>query len=247
MRIRPRRFWGFLCGDGPGLDFGRRGHSAFFLCLPGWNTRDGLPQVSVQAVLQTRNGFLWLGTQEGLVRFDGVKFTVFNKKNTPQFRHSDTRALCEGRDGRLWVGTANGLLSYENGVFATHFLNRNPGGDFVSVLFEDAQGTLWIGTSGGGLNRLKNGSFSTFTTREGLSADVVTSVWSDRDGVIWIGTANGLCRMQDEPDLGLYQQGRIAERFRDGHPGDLRRKPLDRHASRPGSPERRPIPSLYDE
>lgn len=177
-----------------------------------WNTRDGLPQVSVQAVVQTRNGFLWLGTQEGLVRFDGVKFTVFNKKNTPEFRHSDVRALCAGRDGRLWVGTANGLLSYLDGVFTTYFL-RNPVGDFVSGLFEDAQGTLWIATSGGGLNRLKDGSFTTYTTREGLSADVVTSVWSDRDGVIWVGTANGLSRLRDDR-FSLYAS-------KDGWPSDF--------------------------
>lgn len=197
MRIPPGRFLGLLFL----MAFSSSLAGADSLLSPyvfrAWNVRDGLPQVSVQAVLQTQKGFLWLGTQEGLVRFDGVKFTVFDKKNTPPFRHSDTRALCEGHDGRLWVGTANGLLSYENGGFTAHFLNRNPAGDFVSVLFEDAQGTLWIGTNGGGLNRLKNGSFSTYTTREGLAADVVTSVWSDRDGIVWIGTANGLCRMQD--------------------------------------------------
>jgi len=198
MRIRPRRFWGLLLLMALASSLAGADTPLSPYVFRAWNTRDGLPQASVQAVLQTRDGFLWLGTQEGLVRFDGVKFTVFNKKNTPQFRHSDTRALCEGRDGRLWVGTANGLLSYKNGNFTMHFLNRNPSGDFVSVLFEDAQGTLWIGTSGGGLNRLKNGSFSTYTTREGLAADVVTAIWSDRDGIVWIGTANGLCRIQDE-------------------------------------------------
>jgi len=169
-----------------------------YLCRT-WNTRDGLPQATVQAVLQAKNGYLWLGSQEGLVRFDGVKFSVFNKKNTPSFRHNDVRALCEGRDGRLWIGTANGLLSYQNGNFSTHFFNRGSNSDFVSVLCEDPQGALWIGTYGGGLILLQqNRAFTSYTTREGLSADVVTAVFRDRDGIVWIGTANGLNRMQDD-------------------------------------------------
>jgi diguanylate cyclase (GGDEF)-like protein len=213
MHFRPRRFWGLLFWMALASSWAGADTPLSPYVFRTWNTRDGLPQVSVQAVLQTRKGFLWLGTQEGLVRFDGAKFTVFNKKNTPQFRHIDTRALCEGRDGRLWIGTANGLLSYENGIFTTHFLNRNPAGDFVSVLFEDAQGALWVGTYGGGLNRLKNGSFITYTTREGLAADVVTAVWSDRNGIVWIGTANGLCRMEDER-ISVYTR-------KDGLPSDF--------------------------
>jgi len=161
-----------------------------------WNMESGLPQSTVQAVLQTRDGFLWLGTQEGLVRFDGIKFDVFNKKTAAEFRHNDIRALFEGRDGRLWVGTANGLLSCQNGRFTTHFRNREPAGDFVAALFEDAGGTLWIGTSGGGLHRLKDGSFSTLTTKDGLAADAINTVWVDRNGIGWVGTANGLSRIQ---------------------------------------------------
>lgn len=213
MRIRPGHLLGLLFLTVAASSPADAGTPLSQYNCRAWKTRDGLPQASVQAVLQTRKGFLWLGTQEGLVRFDGVKFTVFDKKNTAQFRHSDTRALCEGRDGRLWVGTANGLLSYQDGIFTTHFLDRNPGGDFVSVLFEDAQGALWIGTTGGGLNRLKDGSFSTYTTREGLAADVVTSVWSDRNGIVWIGTASGLCRMQDER-ISVYAR-------KDGLPSDF--------------------------
>jgi diguanylate cyclase (GGDEF)-like protein len=201
MRHEKRFFIGFCGGWLAVLSFasasaGAGTPLASYVCR-SWNTHDGLPQISVQAVAQTADGFLWLGTQEGLVRFDGVKFMVFNKKNTPEFRHSDIRALRTGRDGRLWIGTANGLLSYKDGAFATHFLGRNPVGDFISDLFEDETGTLWIGTSGGGLNRLQDGAFTTFTTRDGLAVDVVTSVWRSSDGVLWVGTANGLCRMKD--------------------------------------------------
>ncbi len=159
-----------------------------------WRTENGLPQSSVQAILQARSGHIWLGTQEGLVRFNGTDFTVFDKKSNSEFRNNDIRVLHEGRD-RMWIGTANGLLSYKNGRFQTHFTNR-PAGDFISGLFEDSQGTLWVGTYGG-LCRLKEGRFEFTTTLEGLASNVVTAVCTDREGAVWIGTANGLDRMKD--------------------------------------------------
>ncbi|MGZ4841589.1 MAG: ligand-binding sensor domain-containing protein, partial [Candidatus Angelobacter sp.] len=102
--------------------------SGFWLCLAGaawcldphkpitqyvhtvWRSEDGLPQNSIQALLQTRDGYLWIGTQEGLVRFNGVEFKVFNKSTTPAIRHNDVRALYQDRDGALWVGTFGGGL-----------------------------------------------------------------------------------------------------------------------------------------
>jgi diguanylate cyclase (GGDEF)-like protein len=175
-----------------------------------WRTENGLPQSSVQAIVQTRSGHLWLGTQEGLVRFTGIDFTVFDKKTQPAFRNNDIRALIEGRD-RLWIGTANGLLSYRNGGFRTHFTNR-PAADFISGLFEDAEGTLWIGTYGG-LGRLRENRFDFFTTLDGLASNVVTAVCRDRAGIVWIGTADGLNRMKD---------GRISVYTRtDGLPHDF--------------------------
>src|SRR3982074_3301308 len=74
-----------------------------------WNAENGLPQNSVNAIVQTRDGYLWLGTYEGLARFDGVKFTVFNKRSTPALKNTAVRALCEDAAGNLWVGTEDGL------------------------------------------------------------------------------------------------------------------------------------------
>jgi len=73
-----------------------------------WQTAEGLPQNSVLPIVQTRDGYLWLGTQEGLVRFDGVRFTVFDKKTTPAFISNAVSALVAGRDGALWVGLNGG-------------------------------------------------------------------------------------------------------------------------------------------
>src|SRR6476660_8638877 len=68
-----------------------------------WLTENGLPQNTVQAIVQTRDGYLWIGTQEGLARFDGLNFTVFDKENSPAFKSNDIRFLYEDLRGRLWI------------------------------------------------------------------------------------------------------------------------------------------------
>jgi hypothetical protein len=73
-----------------------------------WNTAEGLPQSSVESMVQTRDGYLWLGTQEGLARFDGVRFVVFDRGNTRALRHNRVTALAEDKSGALWIGTEGG-------------------------------------------------------------------------------------------------------------------------------------------
>ena len=80
-------------------------------------TENGLPQNTVQAIIQTRDGYLWIGTQEGLARFDGLNFTVFDKENTPAFKSNDIRFLHEDQQGRLWISTSYGLVCRHNGQF----------------------------------------------------------------------------------------------------------------------------------
>ena len=80
-----------------------------------WKTDAGLPQNSIQAILQTRDGYIWLGTERGLVRFDGVQFTVFDKGNTPGLQNSNAQALYEDRAGNFWIGTWGGLHLFKDG------------------------------------------------------------------------------------------------------------------------------------
>jgi len=70
---------------------------------PPWLTEDGLPRSSVHAILQSRDGFLWVGTEEGLVRFDGAGFRVYDTSNTPGPRNDQIWALAEDRGGTLWI------------------------------------------------------------------------------------------------------------------------------------------------
>jgi hypothetical protein len=86
--------------------------------IDSWTTETGLPQSSVLAVLQTSDGYLWIGTEEGLVRFDGVKFAIFDQDNTPAMTANYIRCLFEDSKKNLWIGTVDGgLLIYKNGEF----------------------------------------------------------------------------------------------------------------------------------
>ncbi len=157
-----------------------------------WQVEQGLPQNSVQAILQTRDGYLWFGTQEGLARFDGARFTVFDKRNTPAIKHNNIHSLCEGRDGTLWIGTNGGLVRLKDGKFTSFTTQEGLSHDFINSVYEDQQGQLWIGTFGGGLDRFKAGRFTHYTTKEGLANDFVWAIHEGHDGHLWIGTNGGL-------------------------------------------------------
>jgi ligand-binding sensor domain-containing protein len=157
-----------------------------------WRRGDGLPQDSVNAVLQTRDGFLWLGTQEGLVRFDGVRFILFNKANTPAFTHNDVGGLAEGPDGSLWIGTYGGLLQYKAGQFTAHPSRHSRERDVIMSLAVDRLGAVWMGTQNAGVNRFENGRFDFFSAGRELAGNAVSDVAVDREGNVWVATSAGL-------------------------------------------------------
>jgi diguanylate cyclase (GGDEF)-like protein len=161
-----------------------------------YSTENGLPQSSVLAMVQTRDGYLWLGTYEGLARFDGLNFTVFDKSNTPEMESNSIKALAEDRDGRLWVGTTSGLLRYSQNRFERFDSSQGLRSYFILCLFLDRSGTLWAGTTGG-LHRWANERFQTFTTADGLCSNYITSLSDDGAGGLWIGTGQGLNHFQD--------------------------------------------------
>jgi signal transduction histidine kinase/ligand-binding sensor domain-containing protein/DNA-binding response OmpR family regulator len=154
-----------------------------------WQTADGLPQNTVRAIAQTPDGFLWLATGAGLVRFDGVHFTTFDKGNTPFIPENSITALCLDRDGALWVGTdTSGLLHLKDGKFSRYTSADGLSDNAVASLLVASDGTLWVGTHYGGLNRFNNGRFSHYTTKDGLSGDDVVSLAESRTGGLWVGT-----------------------------------------------------------
>jgi signal transduction histidine kinase/ligand-binding sensor domain-containing protein len=127
--------------------------------LDAWTTDNGLPDNSIRALCQTRDGYLWLTTGDGLVRFDGVRFRVFNKANTPALTTNRFAyfALLEDRRGALWAGTQfGGVVRYHNGVFTNYTTREGLPDNNILRIDEDDQGTIWIFT-GNGLAQWKDG------------------------------------------------------------------------------------------
>jgi signal transduction histidine kinase/ligand-binding sensor domain-containing protein/CheY-like chemotaxis protein len=157
-----------------------------------WQTEHGLPQNSVQAIAQTPDGYLWLGTQEGLVRFDGIQFTVFDRTNSPGIRHNHIDAIVPSRDGGLWIATyGGGITRMMDGKFIPYSTCEGLSSDATSCLYEGRDGTLWVGTHGAGLCRYQNSLFTCYTTKEGLPHNDVWSLCEDHDGGMWVGTFDG--------------------------------------------------------
>ena len=156
-----------------------------------WLPDDGLPQISVQALVQTQDGYLWFGTQEGLVRFDGVRFVVFDKNNTPAITNNHIDALAEGRDGTLWIGSAgSSLIRYRDGEFRAFTREDGLASDVVLSILESSDGSLWVGTTGG-LNHLDGGTMTVFDTANGMSDNIVNALAEGPDGAVWLGTRGG--------------------------------------------------------
>src|ERR1043165_4021402 len=102
-----------------------------------WLTENGLPQNTVHAIAQTPDGYIWIGTEEGLARFDGVKFTVFDKQNTPEIKSNYIRSLLADRQGALWIGTAQGLVRMLNGKFTLFTRENGLPRETLHALYED--------------------------------------------------------------------------------------------------------------
>jgi signal transduction histidine kinase/ligand-binding sensor domain-containing protein len=124
-----------------------------------WTTDDGLPQNRIGCLKQTRDGYLWIGTWNGLARFDGVKFTVFNKSNTPELVSDAINALTEDSDGTLWMGTRSGLVGYRDRQFQRVPTAASMPDGLVWQLIPSRGGGLWV-QSGFAVARFVAGKFS---------------------------------------------------------------------------------------
>lgn len=163
-----------------------------------WTTDNGLPQSTVLSIVKTGDGYLWTGTFEGLARFDGVDFTVFDSVNTPEMKSNFVRALLEDRAGNLWIGIdGGGLLRRTDNQFTRYSKSEGLPSDNVISLLEDRAGNLWIGTDGSGLSVLREGKLTNYTVRDGLPDKRIWALAEDDEGALWLGTDNGLARLKD--------------------------------------------------
>lgn len=164
-----------------------------------YGREEGLPPGAVWAVLQSRDGYLWLGTQNGLVRFDGVEARVFNSDNSPGLASHDVRGLMQAANGDLWLGTyGGGAARYRNGEFKTFGPDDGLAHAVVYDIHQADDGTIWFGT-GGGVSRLgTDGEITTLTARDGPVARYVFDVYQDRSGALWFASlVAGVSRWMD--------------------------------------------------
>lgn len=170
---------------------------------------EGLSNSWVWCILQDQKGFLWVGTKDGLNRYDGYRFTVYkhDPKQPGSLSNNIVTALFEDKAGVLWIGTEGGGLNRfnpEKGLFESY--SHDPDDDLslssnsVTSIYEDRSGILWVGTGTGGLNRFDRdkGIFSHYKNKPGnpgsLSDNRINSILEDRYGNLWIGTRRGLNR-----------------------------------------------------
>jgi ligand-binding sensor domain-containing protein/signal transduction histidine kinase len=158
-----------------------------------WNASDGLPEQTIQAFAQTPDGYLWIGTTGGLVRFDGAHFVVFDRQSTPALHENSVFCLKVSHDGSLWIGTeGGGLARYAHGQFRSWTTHDGLSNDFVRTIAEDAAGRIWVGTDNG-LLRLEGEGFVRIDGTGDIPTLAVHALYSDRAGSLWVGGSRLLC------------------------------------------------------
>ncbi|MFO1468898.1 MAG: two-component regulator propeller domain-containing protein [Steroidobacteraceae bacterium] len=158
--------------------------------LDNWQFAEGLPQNSALTIARTPEGYLWIGTQEGLARFDGVRFVVLDDGNSPRLPDRFITVLHVDRAGRLWVGTRAGLTVMENGQFRVLPLPPQYARSFVRDMVEDRSGRMWVGTEAGLFQMGPSGAVA-MNDEAGLGHQAIRALVEDRDGVLWASTGTG--------------------------------------------------------
>lgn len=157
-----------------------------------WTQEHGLPQDTIRAIGQTADGYLWLGTDEGLARFDGYDFTVFDK-NESKLPSNSITALEAGPDDSLLIGSSVGLTVYQNNEFRTYTSRDGLPDDTVAQVFVDHAGTIWL-VSGIDLVRFDGKSFTVLAPGKDLPLDTVRTVYEDRHYNLFVAGFGGVLK-----------------------------------------------------
>lgn len=185
--------------------------------LSVWTSESGLPQNTIDAIVQTRDGYVWMGTEEGLARFDGVRFVVIDRQTAPGLGSSFISSLFEAPDGTLWIGTyGGGLARVRNGRIEA-FHPEVLGADRIREMHATADGAMFVATAGGGMLRIDGENVTRFTTRDGLPTDRIWAFEDDGAGGLWVATHGG--------GVVHWRGSRVTERIttREGLPNDFAR------------------------
>lgn len=159
-----------------------------------WREAEGLPQSRIRRIVQTKDGYLWLGTDNGLVRFNGATFTAFTVE-TGSLRDNEVWAIQEDDEGGLWIGTyGGGLTLYKEGRFKTFTTADGVPDDVIRRLDKDHEGNIWMATPNGAA-RFSHGVFTRFTTRDGLTANSITAICADSSQGVLVSAGSALHRL----------------------------------------------------
>ncbi|MDM8557476.1 two-component regulator propeller domain-containing protein [Candidatus Parabeggiatoa sp. HSG14] len=170
-----------------------------------FSLEQGLSQSTVYAILQDTKGFMWIGTQDGLNKYDGYQFTIYrhNLREPNSLSYNEVFAIFEDTMGTLWIGTGKGLNQYDRqqNKFIHYFHDpkniNSLSNNTIWSIYEDNKGMLWIGTQGGGLNRFdrQQKKFVRYqhdsNNSDSLSHNSVWPIYQDSTGILWIGTDGG--------------------------------------------------------
>ena len=177
----------------PSLDISQYAHTA-------WTSRNGFLSGEAYAITQAADGYLWLGTQSGVVRFDGARTVPLSLPTGQQLPSSAAGAVLAARDGTLWIGTLDGLVSWKNGQLTQYpALARRT----VVTLLQDRNGTVWAGSFGGPTGKLCAIRVTSTTCYgdDGKLGAAVVSLYQDSGGSLWVGAATGLWRWNPGPPV----------------------------------------------
>lgn len=166
-----------------------------------WAEDQGLPYLSIRALLQTSDGYIWVGTRRGLARYDGIQFVAYTTENQRQLVDDAILSLCEDRSGRLWIGTNHGVVWYDHGMWSRPILGNGLENDRISALFCDQDGGVFIGGVEG-LFRYLGGRCVPFTLAGGETPERLNSILRLPGGDLFLG-GKKLYRVKGE-DVQVY-------------------------------------------
>ncbi|HEV3049736.1 MAG TPA: two-component regulator propeller domain-containing protein [Longimicrobium sp.] len=168
------------------------------MAFASWGTEEGLPSNIALDIAQTRDGYLWMASYDGIVRFDGVAFRVFSEADIPGLNRASFWRVVVDSAGTLWAASErDGLVRYAGGRWTLFGTRDGLKSDRVTALLPDTGGVLWVGTRGG-VSRMRNGRIQPLPAPAGMDELSVMDLARDRDGTLWIGTtAGGVVRYRD--------------------------------------------------
>jgi signal transduction histidine kinase/ligand-binding sensor domain-containing protein len=160
-----------------------------------WNENNGLPAGRIRAIAQDADGYLWLGTDAGLVRFDGVRFTAWSGLADTRLPGGAVTTLLATRDRALWIGVSGRtpLARIKDGAVTMYGERDGLGGTYVLTLLEDTDGTIWAGTLQG-LFRHNGDKWQRVDGKAGLGDGSVLAIYRDSRKRMWVGTQHAVYR-----------------------------------------------------